>query len=137
MNTFLPYESFRESARCLDRLRLGKQRVEVLQLLQGSFPNHPAAMMWEGYRSALASYGLVICHEWRSRGYQDTCWDKISEYVGDKIVYPPWLQDKKFHDSHKSNLLRKDPAHYGQFGWDVPTDLPYVWPNLRPPIFQL
>jgi hypothetical protein len=32
------------------------------------------------------------------------------------------------HDSHRSNLLRKDPQWYGQFGWTVPDDLPYVWP---------
>jgi hypothetical protein len=41
---------------------------------------------------------------------------------------PPWLGDNTFHASHKSNLLRKDPVWYGQFGWSEPTDLPYVWP---------
>ena len=34
MQTFLPDPDFARSARCLDRLRLGKQRVEVLQLLR-------------------------------------------------------------------------------------------------------
>lgn len=34
MQTFLPYPSFAESARVLDRARLGKQRVETLQILQ-------------------------------------------------------------------------------------------------------
>lgn len=33
MNTFLPYKSFEESAKCLDYRRLGKQRVECLQIL--------------------------------------------------------------------------------------------------------
>ena len=32
------------------------------------------------------------------------------------------------HASHRSNLLRKDPEHYMQFGWTEPPDLPYVWP---------
>ena len=32
------------------------------------------------------------------------------------------------HASHRSNLLRKEPAHYTQFGWTEPPDLPYVWP---------
>jgi lipopolysaccharide biosynthesis regulator YciM len=30
----MPYPSFVESAKCLDNKRLGKQRVEVLQILQ-------------------------------------------------------------------------------------------------------
>ena len=34
MQTFLPYPSFAESASVLDRARLGKQRVENLQILQ-------------------------------------------------------------------------------------------------------
>lgn len=34
MQTFLPYPNFNESAQVLDRQRLGKQRVEVLQILQ-------------------------------------------------------------------------------------------------------
>ena len=33
MQTFLPYPDFHESAKVLDMKRLGKQRVEVLQLL--------------------------------------------------------------------------------------------------------
>lgn len=34
MQTFLPYPSFEQSAAVLDRARLGKQRVETLQILQ-------------------------------------------------------------------------------------------------------
>ena len=33
MQTFLPYESFRESAKVLDWRRLGKQRVEGMQII--------------------------------------------------------------------------------------------------------
>lgn len=32
------------------------------------------------------------------------------------------------HASHRSNLLRKEPEHYTQFGWTEPPDLAYVWP---------
>lgn len=32
------------------------------------------------------------------------------------------------HASHRSNLLRKEPEYYTQFGWTEPPDLPYVWP---------
>jgi len=34
MQTFLPYQNFTKSAQCLDRQRLGKQRVEAWQILQ-------------------------------------------------------------------------------------------------------
>mgnify|MGYP001181886526 FL=1 len=33
MQTFLPYESFRKSAEVLDWRRLGKQRVEGMQII--------------------------------------------------------------------------------------------------------
>lgn len=34
MQTFLPYPSIIKSLRCLDNKRLGKQRVETLQILR-------------------------------------------------------------------------------------------------------
>ena len=48
MQTFLPYASFIKSAQCLDDKRLGKQRVECLQILKAikdvnyGWRNHPA-----------------------------------------------------------------------------------------------
>jgi len=33
MQTFVPYANFSESAKVLDRQRLGKQRVETLQVM--------------------------------------------------------------------------------------------------------
>ena len=47
---------------------------------------------------------------------------------GIEILMPWWMGDPRLHDSHKSNLLRKYPEYYRQFGWDVPEDLPYFWP---------
>jgi hypothetical protein len=145
VQTFLPYPDFTRPAKCLDRQRLGKQRVEVLQLLKAllvpgsGWTNHPAAKMWRGFESALVTYGEKTCLEWMSRGYRDTCARKIQEiwfmYLADQGgSSPPWLGDPAFHASHRSNLLRKDPVHYGQFGWSEPSDLPYVWPT--PHIFQ-
>lgn len=136
MQTFLPYPDFVASARCLDRQRLGKQRVEVLQLLRaneggGGWHNHPAARMWRYYHNALVSYGMAICEEWIGRGYRDTCLAKILDYEtpGIGCVLPPWVGDDAFHASHRSNLLRKAPEWYSQFGWREPPDLPYVWPT--------
>ena len=136
MQTFLPIPDFKASASCLDRLRLGKQRVEVKQLLNaiasgtGGWANHPAARMWRGHEEALAEYGLAVCEEWISRGYRDSLAPEFRKLCLDKpsIVKPAWFGDSAFHDSHKSNLLRKDLVYYCKFGWNVPHDLPYVWP---------
>jgi hypothetical protein len=135
MQTFLPYSEYDKTAACLDRLRLGKQRVEVLQILKAltygsGWKNHPITKMWKGYELSLIKYGIAICDEWISRGYKDICKDKIKlfyNYLGEQEVKPEWLGNEELHNSHKSNLLRKFPEHYGQFGWKVSNDLPYVW----------
>lgn len=130
MNTFLPYADFNQSAVCLDRQRLGKQRVECLQLLRGSWPNHPASKMWRGFEAALAAYAETICLEWKKRGYKDTCHEKCLEIVTPSTkVLPPWLGREDFHAAMRSNLLRKNRDWYGQFGWREPDNLPYIWGN--------
>jgi hypothetical protein len=54
VQTFLPYPDFRSTARVLDQRRLGKQRVEALQVLRGlirpgyGWRHHPAVKMWAG-----------------------------------------------------------------------------------------
>lgn len=148
MQTFMPYHSFIDSAACLDYRRLGKQRVECKQLLQAlgvpvggplnakpsSWRNHPAARMWQGHEYSLAVYGIAVCDEWRRRGYRDTLRPQLQDAAwavlrrGDEGGAPSWLGDEAFHASHRSNLLRKLPEHYSQFGWSEPNDLPYVWP---------
>lgn len=138
MQTFLPYPSFEDSARVLDRQRLGKQRVEVLQLLKAltvpnaGWSNHPATKMWRGFEKSLADYGLVICVEWKNRGYKDTCYEKTLAYCeqsNESVAPPPWLGDEAFHASHRSNLLRKLPEHYSKFGWKEHSGLAYIWPQ--------
>lgn len=142
MQTFLPYPDYEQSAHVLDRQRLGKQRVEVLQILnilheiQGAkmgWVNHPAVKMWRGYEPQLCAYGIAVCEEWLARRYNDTCLDKIKQHlewaISAPFDYPPWFGNEAFHLSHQSNLLRKDPDHYRKyFGDKVPLDLPYVWP---------
>lgn len=140
MQTFLPYPSYAESARVLDYRRLGKQRVETKQILlamnktTGGWRNHPATKMWRGHEVELALYGAVMCREWVGRGYNDSLHDFFlqTHYElksdGRPDTPPPWLGDESIHASHRSNLLRKDPAFYGQYGWGESPDLPYVWP---------
>lgn len=140
MQTFLPYPSFSKSARVLDRQRLGKQRVETLQIMKtllvgGGWSNHPAVRMWRGHELALLEYQDFVVQEWVSRGYNDTCFMKTSELVHDfgplsqaSSELPDWFGNRAFHRAHKSNLLRKDPEYYGSVFRNVPEDLPYVWP---------
>jgi hypothetical protein len=133
VQTFLPYDNFRNCALALDRQRLGKQRVECLQILNAllglssGWRQHPATKMWAGYEGALWLYGQTMIGEWEARGYRNNM-VLPGNFTSKDLKFPPWMGDRKFHASHRSNLLRKDPAWYGQFGWAEPNDLPYVWP---------
>lgn len=138
MQTFLPYADFPMSARSLDNRRLGKQRVETLQILNAltnpnyGWQNHPAVKMWRGHVASLVVYGLAICDEWKRRGFNDTCAAKIAAHMPDDCISAPppsWLGNAEFHASHRSNLLRKEPEHYRQFNWIDGPDKPYVWPT--------
>lgn len=137
MQTFLPYPNFKRSAEALDRQRLGKQRVETLQIyrtLRGEthgWANHPAVRMWRNHGTALLEYGLAMCDEWKRRGYRDTCTEKFLDYrASDPTTngLPAWFGDEAFHLSHRAKLVEKFPAHYVPlFGQLAP--LPYVWPS--------
>lgn len=147
MQTFLPYTDLAASAASLDMKRLGKQRVENLQILKsltqggglhGGWSKHPASRMWRGYELALLRYQEAICYEWVTvRNYKDTCWEKSKAFFSDEdleryekgdYVFPEWFGMEEFHLAHKSNLIRKEPTHYFFQFPDVPDDIPYIWP---------
>ncbi|KPC84709.1 MULTISPECIES: MSMEG_6728 family protein [Streptomyces] len=149
MQTFLPYAGFRRSALTLDPRRLGKQRVEAIQVLRGltvpgyGWRHHPAVRMWTGYEEALVRYGLDMCEVWTAGGRADTCAATLradlAASLGRTVVrpatelavageLPPWLGDEALHESHRSALVRKDPEHYRPLFPQTPPDLPYVWP---------
>lgn len=149
MQTFLPFPDFAASAAALDPRRLGKQRVEVLQIVRAitwpkyGWRNHPAANMWRGYEEALGAYGVAVCREWCARGFADTCDAKIRQDLADagvakvrsqaelarRKLLPPWLGDEALHRSHRAALLRKDPDWYGPRFPDAPDDTDYLWPT--------
>ncbi|GIE79971.1 hypothetical protein Aph02nite_59210 [Actinoplanes philippinensis] len=147
MQTFLPFPGFLDSARVLDQKRLGKQRVETIQVLRGliqpgyGWRHHPAVKMWHGYAEGLVRYGLDMCEVWVAAGNADTCAATLVADLGLPAVrdqaalaaagdLPPWLGDPALHESHQSALIRKDPAFYRPlFTPEVPDDLPYVWPR--------
>jgi hypothetical protein len=130
VQTFLPYPDFKKTAGCLDRRRLGKQRIEAMQILRAlenhnyGWQHHPAVNMWRGFEAMLAVYHNTIIEEWISRGYRNSM--KIIA-PNSAVISPSWLGNSDFHASHRSNLLRKDPEHYAQFGWTESDNLPYVW----------
>jgi hypothetical protein len=151
VQTFLPYADFELSARCLDTKRLGKQRVECIQVLRGltvpgyGWRHHPAVKMWRGYEEALGRYALTCCEVWTELGFDDTCAATIGADLASAGVrsvrsqpelaeagaLPRWLGDEEFHRSHRSSLVRKDADFYRPRFPDVPDDLPYVWPEAR------
>ena len=145
VQTFLPFEDFQQSADVLDNPRLGKQRVETLQILRAlelpeyGWSNHPAVRMWRGFTPALVLYGLVCARAWTRRGHADTTEAQIAEFAPDMLhvrqddlrtrgMLPPWVGDERVHVSHRSKLLTKDPDHYRGRFVGTPTDLDYFWP---------
>lgn len=152
MQTFLPYPNFRKSLECLDNKRLGKQRVETMQLINAiekhtllpkqktAWFHHPACQQWVGYLEALKIYHDMSILVWKERGFKNTMKfyfhdeptlhiEELARNYHGGLKLPPWLGNEAYHASHRSNLLRKDPIHYGQFGWTEPDNLPYVWPS--------
>lgn len=130
MQTFLPYRSFPAALRCLDDRRLGKQRVEARQILNAlggksrGWRSHPAVLMWAGHEPSLRLYLRCAILEWKRRGFRNTM--RLPRRDRCSRRKPRWL-DAAFVESHRSNLIRKDPAYYGPL-WATPADLPYVWP---------
>ena len=139
-------------------MNIGKQRVEGLQILNAlrglstGWVNHPATKMWRGHEEALVLYTMAQCEEWVNRGYKDTILGKLedmyphvakarAEYPSPLyttwvyhilrdlgVDWPRFLFRDDIMESHQSNLLRKDPDFYAKWNWEVPDDLPYVWP---------
>lgn len=137
MQTFLPDQNWHISARLLDDKRLGKQRVEALQILnalQGKskgWRNHPAVLMWYGYEEALKVYHDIMVQQWVARGFKNNMPLLTSNQYALHALLPHWTWDERLHASHRSNLLRKDPKFYGVKGWAEGPDLPYFWPVTR------
>jgi hypothetical protein len=133
VQTFLPLPSFAASARVLGPQRLGKQRVEALQILRAltvpgyGWRHHPAAKMWTGYAEPLVRYGLEVCAVWRRAGRRDTCAATlVTELAASCGVDRPrtqaklatageaaWLGLTVFHRSHQSALVRKNRTGIG------------------------
>ena len=137
MQTFLPYEDFKDSFKVLDNKRLGKQRVEAYQIISAitgrpkkdgtpykGWINHPCSVMWRPYVNALKLYYNDCIDEWKSRGFKNTM---EYETIEGEFKMPHWLGFERFHSSHRANLLRKDIDYYSKHGWLEDPEDPYVW----------
>lgn len=137
MQTFLPHISIVDSVKCLDSKRLNKQILECYQIIRvlnnetEGYKNHPAVLMWKGYEQALLCYAITCCCESENRFNRiHNTKDKLLCYIdyNSTIVYPKWFGNDKFHESHRSNLYRKDSVYYKQFKQDYDNTKAYCWP---------
>ena len=132
MQTFLPYPIIVLAAEVLDCKRLGKQRVEAMQILnalsseKSGWHQHPAVRMWRGYENCLKYYANTMIAEWIKRGHENNM--DAYEIGTSNLENPPWLGDYRLHTSHKCNLLRKMPEYYCAYWPDLDPTAPYWWP---------
>jgi len=149
MQTFLPFASFADSVGVLDRQRLGKQRIETMQIMRtltGYYDgrwldNIPLSRAWRGHEDELMRYQEETIDEWTRRGYQDTCLDKTRstydrwrseghEPIG---VEPLWIGDEKMHEGYRALLIRKAPHLYRELFADTDANAPFFWPGTSEP----
>jgi hypothetical protein len=145
MQTFITDHDMAISASNLDNKRLGKQRVEALQIFSDltirktRWHNHPAVKMWKGYEGFLLYvYLREVLFDWEiRRGFNNTLCNKKwraycrIRFYGNATCYdttkPPWITDK-FIESHRSNLIRKDRNLYKPIFPNTEEGLDYIWP---------
>jgi len=119
MQIFLPYRSFEQTARCLDTIRLGKQRLEARQIISlleqydngvdiSVLPwgNHPVVNMWKGYTDEVLLYYNYMLSEWERRGYENNmefgfCYRPHLE------MRPVWYDNNDIFRAYRSKLLLK------------------------------
>lgn len=147
MQTFIPYTSTKLTAQILDYRRLGKQRVEAIQIARcllglngdtAGWRNHPATRMWRGYEGYLIEIYLKdIMDEWIRRGYRNDKCEKHYNYLRkmvDNFKEPYWFYDTRIMQSHRLMLSKKNPDYYlpifDDISWsDIQNDdVSYVWP---------
>jgi len=144
MITFLPYPDFAKTAHVLDSYRLNKQMADVaaiIDLLHGEVTDsteyrHSVVQSWNGFEVQLIQYGITLCEEWASRGFDSLrIMEKFLWQMGcaSSTTYtmdlPPWFGKKEFHLFHRSLLISMDYNHYSLFfDADTPPVLPFLWP---------
>jgi hypothetical protein len=149
MQVFIPYPKIERCVQVLDKKRLGKQRVECLQLLNAmtyrktndlfkengrkrGWLNHKCTLMWVGAEQWLRHYAYQCCIEWQKRGYVDNLANTFMLdmlFCEEPLEPPVWWGREDIHKSHRDRLIQKDPMHYlAQFrDSEYDLDADYVW----------
>ncbi len=153
VNTFILHPNLWVNSKLIDNTRLGKQRVEAMQILntlQGSekqgWCNHPAVKMWRGYEEFLKCYINSIITEWVNRGFDNNY--PLIETINNPSK-PWWWNKQAIHFTHQANLYLKMPHFYAntkaRLNMKIPTifddedifnyytQIGYIWPeNMTP-----
>jgi hypothetical protein len=141
VNTFITSNSLEECAKNLDYRRLGKQRVECLEIINSienptkGWKNHPVSIMWKDHVDALKLYCNYMINEWIVRKFSNNMvyyffgeeifdvnciffdiktkkYEKVPKNSKYTIFFPKWFKWKEFQLSHQASLLRKDYNFY-------------------------
>lgn len=136
MQIFMPYADPFKTAKCLDNRRLGKQRIEALQIIQvnikkqvwaipRSIKNHPVTKMWKGYESYLFFYVECMMLEWElERDFNNDACGKVFDNLALSLDFRkayrmdhglPKKINVDFIKSHRALLYKKDPDYYSEF----------------------
>ena len=127
MQTFVPYPCLRRCFAVLDDKRLGKQRVEALQIEEAirygtGWANHSACLLWEDYLPFLAQYRRASIQEWCRRGFKNNIPIPRSNT---RAKVPRWW-GTRIHLTHRRALLAKNPDHYSRF-FNCEPRIDYDW----------
>lgn len=133
MQSFVTDSCLLTCVKNLDNKRLGKQRLEGLQMLnsiysgstRGLFHNH-CTKMWKNHPLALQAYINFCIQEWIFRGFKNTM--KIFPEYSEQM--PDWFYWKSLQRSHRANLLRKNLAFYKDKFIKTPQDYEILRPYL-------
>lgn len=131
MNSFLPYESYTQSAKVLDNLRLNSCINEALVILRShskvydikprtglsGWEAHTVALFWKGHEYQLAQYGLALAKEWFDRPIPKIA-ERLEAFNQRKLRLQQWralnefMEDLGWEDS-KPLLLGDKDFHSG------------------------
>lgn len=128
----------------LDSKRLGKQRVEAMQIINvieqnlKGWSGHPAVKMWKNHVTALKYYHNKVVKKWIARGFNNNM--ELYDIPKKKYIeFPWWYKFKPLHMSHKASLYRKNPEYYSEH-FEMTDELQkylktgYFWPHKYEPM---
>lgn len=134
MHTFLPYESYAETAKSLDSRRLNSGVNEALVILkslarfyklnrrgESGWENHTVAKLWIGHELQLGRFGLALAKEFLVRSTAVTG-DKAAALTRRKLRYQTWvsmvehMEELDFPDEPPS-LLGDEEFHSAFRAW--------------------